>query len=58
MVTRRFVFNALFLTGSFADAFGFLLVAPHFFKPDDLDALSGVKKGHVKQIGARAEGSR
>lgn len=29
-------------------------VAPHFFKPADLDALSGVKKGHVKQIGASA----
>lgn len=27
-------------------------VAPHFFKPADLDALSGVKKGQVKQIGA------
>lgn len=35
-----------------------VLVAPHFFKPADLDALSGVKKGHVKQVGARAEGSR
>lgn len=29
-----------------------LLVAPHFFKPADLEALSGTKKGHVKQVGA------
>ncbi|KAL8278191.1 hypothetical protein RQP46_009364 [Phenoliferia psychrophenolica] len=31
-----------------------LEVAPHFFSPKDLEALSGVKKGHVKQIGASA----
>lgn len=35
-----------------------LEVAPHFFKPDDLEAMSGVKKGMPKQTGARAEGSR
>lgn len=30
------------------------LVAPHFYNRDDLEAASGVKKGHVKQIGASA----
>ena len=29
-----------------------LEVAPHFFKPADLEALGGAKKGHVKQVGA------
>ncbi|KAM0755976.1 Pre-mRNA splicing factor [Meredithblackwellia eburnea MCA 4105] len=35
-----------------------LEVAPHYFSPKDLEALSGVKKGHVKQIGASALNSK
>ncbi|SGZ24450.1 BQ5605_C023g09724 [Microbotryum silenes-dioicae] len=31
-----------------------LEVAPHYFKAQDLEALGGQKKGHVKQVGASA----